>query len=133
MAQLSDGSGHYPYQVPIDAYGNGGFRFADMSHRGSLICLPSGMHAWPVNGFAEVSVDSLSSVFAHSGELDVCLIGLGKDIRLLDKNLRNAFAEANIIVEAIGTGSAVRTYNILLAEKRAIAGAFIAVEHAGRS
>lgn len=39
----------YPYQVPIDAYGNGGFRFADMSHKGSLLCLPSesrlGMHA----------------------------------------------------------------------------------------
>ena len=27
-------AGSYPYQVPIDAYGNGGFRFADMSHRG---------------------------------------------------------------------------------------------------
>ena len=26
----------------IDAYGNGGFRFADMSHRGSILALPSG-------------------------------------------------------------------------------------------
>jgi uncharacterized protein len=40
--------GSYPYQVPIDAYGNGGFRFADMSHKGSLLCLPSGIMTWSV-------------------------------------------------------------------------------------
>ena len=34
--------------APIDAYGKGGFRFAGMSHRGSLLCLPSGIWAWPV-------------------------------------------------------------------------------------
>jgi hypothetical protein len=28
----------YPGRAPIDAYGNGGFRFADMSHRGSILC-----------------------------------------------------------------------------------------------
>ena len=32
----------------IDSYGRGGFRFAGMSHRGSLLCLPSGIYAWPV-------------------------------------------------------------------------------------
>lgn len=33
---------HFPGRAPIDAYGNGGFRFAEMSHRGSILCLPSG-------------------------------------------------------------------------------------------
>uniref|UniRef100_UPI0019535063 hypothetical protein n=1 Tax=Stenotrophomonas maltophilia TaxID=40324 RepID=UPI0019535063 len=37
---------HFPGRAPIDAYGNGGFRFADMSHRGSILCLPSGIHGW---------------------------------------------------------------------------------------
>ena len=36
----------YPGRAPIDAYGNGGFRFAEMSHRGSLLCLPSGIYGW---------------------------------------------------------------------------------------
>jgi uncharacterized protein len=36
----------YPGRAPIDAYGNGGFRFAGMSHRGSLLALPSGIQAW---------------------------------------------------------------------------------------
>ncbi|MHB1111361.1 MAG: Mth938-like domain-containing protein, partial [Devosia sp.] len=47
--------GHYPYQAPIDAYGNGGFRFAGMSHRGSLLCLPTGMRAWNVQQPAELT------------------------------------------------------------------------------
>ncbi len=36
----------YPYETPITAYGNGGFRFAEMSHRGSILCLPTGVYAW---------------------------------------------------------------------------------------
>ena len=39
-------SARYPGRAPIDAYGNGGFRFAEMSHRGSILCLPSGIYAW---------------------------------------------------------------------------------------
>ena len=33
---------HLPRSAPIEAYGKGGFAFADMSHRGSLLCLPLG-------------------------------------------------------------------------------------------
>ena len=39
---------HLPYPAPIEAYGKGGFRFADMSHRGSLLCLPDGIWPWPI-------------------------------------------------------------------------------------
>jgi len=134
MAHPSDsttpGAGHFPRQVGIDAYGNGGFRFADMSHRGSLLCLPSGMHSWAVETPAGVTLASLQPVLDLAGELDVLLIGLGTDIALIDPAIRQAFRERGVIVEAIGTGGAVRTYNVLLAEERAVAGAFIAVEKA---
>ena len=39
---------HLPRSAPIEAYGNGGFAFAEMSHRGSLLCLPDAIWAWPV-------------------------------------------------------------------------------------
>ena len=39
---------HLPRSAPIEAYGKGGFAFADMSHRGSLLCLPDAIWAWPV-------------------------------------------------------------------------------------
>ena len=121
-------TGHYPYQVGIDAYGNGGFRFADMSHRGSLLCLPTGMHAWPVTVPGEFTMESLAPIFAAADQIDVLLIGLGPDVAGFPRALRDALRERSIIVEAIGTGGAVRTYNVLLAEQRAVAAALIAVD-----
>jgi uncharacterized protein len=120
--------GHYPYQATIDAYGNGGFRFADMSHRGSLLCLPGGMTAWPVSSAGEVTLETLAPVLAAADSIDVLLIGLGDDIAALDKSIRAAFRERNVIVEATATGGAVRTYNVLLGEQRAVGAALIAVE-----
>ena len=124
------GAGFYPYQAQIDAYGNGGFRFADMSHRGSLLCLPTGMHAWAATGPAEITRANLQPVFDAAGEIDVLLVGLGDDIAGFDPALRAELREHRIIVEAVATGGAVRTYNILLGEKRAVAAALIAVERA---
>ena len=124
------GQGFYPYQAQIDAYGKGGFRFANMSHRGSLLCLPTGMHKWDVTSPAEISLDNLAPVFAAAAELDVLLVGLGHEIVGLDKSIREALRAEGVIVEAIATGGAVRTYNILLGESRAVGAALIAVDSA---
>jgi uncharacterized protein len=121
-------SGHYPYQAPIDAYGSGGFSFAGMSHRGSLLCLPTGMDAWRVAGPSDVTLETLAPVLAVADRVDVLFIGLGAEIAALDPAIRSAFRERHVIVEAVATHSAVATYNILLAEQRAIAAALIAVE-----
>lgn len=123
------GQGHYPHQAVIEAYGNDGFRFADMSHRGSLICLPSGMYAWDAARAADVTLPALTRVLAEA-DLDVVLIGLGPDTAALDLAIRAAFRARQTIVEAVSTGSAVRTYNVLLNERRAVGAALIAVPDA---
>ena len=123
-------TGHYPDQVGLDAYGNRGFRFAGLSHRGSLLCLPSGMFAWDVTAPAQLTLESLAPVLAVAEDIDVLFIGLGHDTAALDPTIRQAFRERNVIVEAIGTGGAVRTYNVLFAEQRAVAAALIAVDRA---
>src|SRR3569623_1669409 len=122
------GQGFYPYQAAIEGYGNGGFRFAGMSHRGSLLCLPSGMHAWDATSAAEISRENLKPVFDAADQIDVLLVGLGAEVAGFDKLLRQALRERGIIVEAVATGGAVRTYNILLGESRAVGAALIAVE-----
>ena len=122
------GQGFYPYQAAIEGYGNGGFRFAEMSHRGSLLCLPSGMHAWEARSAAEITLENLKPVFDAADQLDVLMVGLGADIAGFDRSIRLALRERKIIVEAIATGGAVRTYNILLGENRAVGAALIAVE-----
>ena len=57
---------HYPGRAPIEAYGNGGFRFAGMSHRGSILCLPSGIYGWKnAPAATELGVDDLAPVLAE--------------------------------------------------------------------
>ena len=56
----------FPGRALLDAYGNGGFRFAEMSHRGSLLLLPSGIYAWPPMDFAQLSVGDFDKVFAEA-------------------------------------------------------------------
>ncbi|WIJ23738.1 Mth938-like domain-containing protein [Devosia sp. RR2S18] len=118
----------YPQQTQIDAYGNGGFRFAGVSHRGSLLCVPGSMQAWGVERADQVTLETLAPVLAAADDIDVLLIGLGHDISAIPRQLREAFRERQVIVEAIATGGAVRTYNVLMAEERAVAAALIAVD-----
>lgn len=122
------GAGRYPQQVPIDAYGNGGFRFAEMSHKGSLLCLPTGMFSWDPKAGSEVTLAALQPVLDVADQLDVLLVGTGDEIIFLDPAIRQAFRERKVIVEPIATGGAVRTYNVLLAEERAVGAALVAVE-----
>jgi uncharacterized protein len=125
------GEGHYPFQAPIDAYGNHGFRFAGMSHRGSLLCLPSGMHAWQVAMPEAITPATLQPVFVVAEALEIVLIGMGVRLKKLPPALEQAFRDHGIAVEPASTGAAVRTYNILLAENRAVGAALIAVDEAG--
>ena len=123
---------HFPGRAPIDAFGNGGFRFADMSHRGSILCLPHGIHAWSPKAFEEIAADNLSLVLDNAEDIDVLLIGCGDDLRRINKDLADQIRGAGVVVETMATGAAVRTYNVLLAEERRVAAALIAVQTARR-
>ena len=119
---------YYPGHDPIEYYGNGGFRFGDMSHQGSLMFLPSGIHRWDVSSPEEISETSFDKIFKESVEIEVFLIGTGKNLVPIPSNLRQKFRESGIMADVMDSGAAVRTLNILLAEDRAVAAAIIAVE-----
>jgi uncharacterized protein len=118
---------HFPGRAPIDAYGNGGFRFADMSHRGSVLMLPSGIYAWDVVEGEPLAVEKFQRVLAEAREIEVLLVGTGRDIRPLPKEVKAALRAVSISSDPMNTGAAVRTYNVMLAESRAVAAALIAV------
>lgn len=119
---------HYPRPAPIEAYGNGGFRFAGMSHRGSLLCLPGGIFAWSATVPAEITPDSLAAVMEDRARIGFLLLGLGRSVSAPSQELRKAFAEAGIGLEPMDTGAACRTYNVLLGEGRPVAAALLAVD-----
>ncbi|MDP9590715.1 MULTISPECIES: Mth938-like domain-containing protein [Shinella] len=118
---------HFPGRAPIDAYGNGGFRFADMSHRGSILCLPSGIHGWDKQDGSPLTLDDLQRVLDEAGDIEVLLVGTGKEIRPLAPEIKAALRERRISSDPMSTGAAVRTFNVMLAESRAVAAALIAV------
>lgn len=119
---------HFPGRAPIDAYGNGGFRFADMSHRGSILCLPSGVYGWePVDPNSLTAAD-LSRVFDEAVDIEVLLVGTGRDLKRLSADLREQLRGAGVKADSMSTGAALRTYNVLLAENRSVAACLIAVD-----
>jgi len=120
--------GFVPGRYPIDAYGNGGFRFADMSHRGSILALPSGIRAWPVQSAQGLSEGDFALVLAESEAVELLLLGTGLDIVPAGEALRRRFREARIGLDVMQTGAAARTYNVLVAENRRVGAALIAVE-----
>jgi uncharacterized protein len=118
---------HLPRSAPIDAYGKGGFAFADMSHRGSLLCLPDGIWAWSVTKAAEIDEDSLARVFAAANGIDTLLVGTGTDVWVAPNRLREALRAVHVGLDVMQTGPAIRTYNIMIGERRRVAAALIAV------
>jgi uncharacterized protein len=118
---------HLPRSAPIEAYGNGGFRFAEMSHRGSLLCLPDAIWAWPVNDPKDIDRYSLSRIFENANAIDTLLIGTGEGVWIAPAPLRNALRAVHIVLDTMQTGPAIRTYNVMMGERRRVAAALIAV------
>lgn len=125
-ANTSDGL-HFPRSAPIEAYGKGGFAFADMSHRGSLLCLPDSIWAWEVARVDQIDRYSLQRVFDAANSIDTLIVGTGMNVWLPPRGLREELRAVKIVLDAMQTGPAIRTYNIMLGERRRVAAALIAV------
>ena len=126
MAQSSDAP-HLPRSAPIEAYGKGGFAFADMSHRGSLLCLPDSIWAWEVTRPDQIDRYSLKKVFDAANSIDTLIVGSGAEVWIPPRGLREELRAVRIVLDAMQTGPAIRTYNIMLGERRRVAAALIAV------
>jgi uncharacterized protein len=118
---------HLPRSAPIEAYGKGGFHFAEMSHRGSLLCLPDAIWAWPVTRAQDIDRASLHRIFAAASGIDTLIVGSGTDVWLAPPALREALRAVAIVLDVMQTGPAIRTYNVMIGERRRVAAALIAV------
>jgi uncharacterized protein len=116
--------GFLPGRHEIEAYGSGGFRFGGMSHRGSILALPSGVRIWPVDDASQINEDTLAPLFDETG-VQFLLIGTGAVMRPIPSALRQRLRTAAISVDMMATGHAVSTYNIMLGEKRPVAAALV--------
>jgi uncharacterized protein len=121
-------SPHLPYAAAIEFYRKGGFRFAGMSHRGSLLCLPDGMWASPVRSARDIDAAALDLVFATRPLVQMCIIGAGADPWMVPEELRKQARGAGFSIEGMATGAAVHTYNLLVEEGRRVAALMIPLD-----
>ncbi len=125
------GDAHLPRPVEIESYGGGGFRFVGLdglSHRGSILALPSGMWPWAAASPVDLTPEHFGRVLAERAAIDILLVGTGRDLLPLPPALRDALRAAGLRADPMATGAALRTWNILLGERRRVAAALLAVD-----
>ncbi|WP_334175293.1 MTH938/NDUFAF3 family protein [Pseudoxanthobacter sp.] len=127
MAGIVIRQAHFPDRAPVDAYGDGGFRFAGMSHRGAILALPSGIHGWSPVSVADLDREAFAPVVAQAASFGFFLLGTGEKFAVLPPDLLWYLKGAGLRVEMMSTGAAVRTYNVMLSEERPVAAGFLPV------
>ena len=108
----------------IESYGPAGFRVSGASFESSVLVFPDRTEAWGVATMAELSAAALQPVIEHGG-VEILLLGCGRTMQPVPLALRQALKGAGIGIEAMDTGAACRTYNVLLGEDRRVAAALI--------
>jgi len=111
----------------IRRYGEGGFEIAGVRHQGSVLVMAERTLPWPARRAEDIDIDSLGPCVAAGADVTVLLIGTGARLVPVSAELRASLRARGIGVEAMDTGAACRTFNVLLAEERAVAAALIAV------
>jgi uncharacterized protein len=107
----------------VDSYGRNGFHVSGVAYEGAILVTPDATVAWRIGSFTEVTLDSLSVLFERG--IEILLLGCGARMAPVPMDLRAALKARGIVVDAMDTGAACRTYNILLAEERRVAAALL--------
>ncbi len=109
----------------VQRYGPSGFVVSGERYTGSIILLAERTVPWAVASFDELDEPRLDEVAEIAAGCEILLLGTGPSAQLLKAAARRRLRDAGIVVDAMDTGAACRTFNILQAEDRAVAAALI--------
>jgi len=109
----------------IEAYGGGGFRVAGARVDGGLLVCARGAWPWPASGLAEATTASLGVLLDADPTIELLLLGCGPAMAPVPAALRDGLRARGIRVEAMATGAACRTFNVLMGENRRVAAALL--------
>lgn len=108
----------------VTAYGPGWLEVNAQRYGHALLLQPeSPVRPWAPSTFDELSAEHFEPVAAAAPE--VVLLGTGATQRFPHPRLLASLAARGIGVEAMDTGAACRTYNILMAEGRRVLAALL--------
>ena len=112
----------------IQSYGSGHFRVSRNEYQGSIIVLPGRTGCLDISTPEDISIESLESVFKEEPMIEILLIGCGRMMQLLPQELLTTCRQRGLSIDAMNTGAACRTYNILAAEGRRVAAGLVALD-----
>ena len=108
----------------ITAYGPGFIEINAVRHSGHLIVAPdAATEIWNVERFETLTALDFERLLERRPEL--VLLGTGLRQRLPHPRLTVALSRAHVGIEAMDTGAACRTYNVLMAEGRRVIAALL--------
>jgi uncharacterized protein len=110
-----------PGRQVIERYGPAGFRVSGTIYLGPVLVFADRTAGWEA---AAMTAECLAPVIEHGG-VELLLLGLGRRMVPVAAALRASLRLKGIAVEAMDTGAACRTYNLLLAEDRRVAAALM--------
>lgn len=110
----------------IQKYSADGFKISGVTRAGPVLVMPDWQKDWPVaNDFTTLNIDSFTALTDRADDIDVVLLGTGASQKFFSPALKQSLKEKGLIVEAMDTGAACRTYNVLMAEGRRVAAALL--------
>jgi uncharacterized protein len=112
-------------QQIIQSYNANGFKVSGVVHSGAIIVLPEATEIWTAENFSGLSLENFSTLIERSREIDVVLLGTGAKMEFFAPSLKKALKGKGLMVEAMDSGAACRTYNVLMAEGRRVAAALL--------
>ncbi len=106
----------------VQGYGPGSFTVSGQAFSSAIIVFPDRVEHWDYDGAVEdLRPDNLQQVIDAAAEIDVVLFGCGAKMQFVKPALKQALSAQGVGLEAMDTGAACRTYNVLLAEGRRVA------------
>jgi uncharacterized protein len=106
--------------LPIDGYGPGFFRVGGVVYPGGVLVRADQACHWG-------GLEDRAPLMDLAGHVDVLFMGMGAEIAHAPADLRADLEAVGVMIEAMASPTAARTYNVLLSEGRRVAVALIAL------
>tara|TARA_R110002124_G_scaffold64985_2_gene177267 strand:+ start:75454 stop:75837 length:384 start_codon:yes stop_codon:yes gene_type:complete len=115
-------------RMVIQSYKDGQFKVSGQFFDSSVLVYGGEALPWcTAKDIESLTEDDLAPIIASKqrGEFEVLLIGTGQDFKFLNPALKAHLQKNGITPEMMNTGAACRTFNVLLAESRAVCAAML--------
>ncbi|HET6468703.1 MAG TPA: Mth938-like domain-containing protein [Geminicoccaceae bacterium] len=120
-----------PDRQVVQGYRPGGFTVSGVRWEGSVLVMRDRTLSWGIAAPDQLVLAPFEPLRANEPKVDLLIVGTGARSALFPPALRQALRGWGIVVEAMATPAACRTYNVLLAEERRVAAALIALPPEG--